>query len=162
MGFEIAGIARRFEPLARPFGKGLPQLLPLAALGRVDLGLIEAFDKRTAAEHVAVMAFLVGPGDRLDPEPGQRGIGGEGARQFEPVDDAERAVEPAAMRLRLAVRADEQAPPGAQIAADHVADAVDHRIEAGGGELLGEPVARGDILWRISRAMHPALVTAEL
>ena len=107
------------------------------------------------------MAFLVGPGDRLDAEPGTRSIRGDGAGQFEPVDDAERAVEPAAMRLRFAVRADQEAPGGARIAADHIADAVDHRIEPGLGEFVGEPLARGDILGRVGRPVHPGLVAPE-
>ena len=37
-----------------------------------------------------------------------RRVVGEGARQFERVDDTERAVQPAAMRLGFAVRADQK------------------------------------------------------
>src|SRR5207248_2596530 len=127
MGFEVADIARRIDELARPSGKPgidqrLAQLLALAALGRLDLIFAQPAGKRPAAEHVAVMPFFVGPGDRLNAEPGERGISGEGARQFEPIDDAERAVEPATMWLGLAVRADQQPPLGMRIASDHIAD----------------------------------------
>ena len=66
------------------------------------------------------------------------------------------------MRLSLAVRADEQPPRGARIAPDHIADAVDHRIEPGLGEFVGEPLARGDILGRVGRPVHPGLVAPEL
>jgi hypothetical protein len=141
---------------------GLAQLLPLAAGGGVDLILAQRVGKGPAAEHVAVMAFLVGPGDSLDAEPDERIIGGDGAGQFEPVDDAERAVEPAAMRLGLAVRSDQQPSGGVPIAADHVADAVDHRIEPGLGEFLDEPLARGDVVRRVGRPVHPGLVASEI
>ena len=107
------------------------------------------------------MALLVGPGDRLDAESGERIIGGDGAGQFEPVDHPERAVEPAAMRLGFAVRADEQPPRGARIAPDHVADAVDDGIEPGRREFVGEPLARRDILGRLGRPVHPGLVLPE-
>ena len=72
--------------------------------------LVERAGERAAAEHVAVMPFLVGPGDRSMPSPAQLRVGGEGARQLERVDHAERAVEPAAIGLGLAVRADQQPP----------------------------------------------------
>ncbi len=75
------------------------------------------------------MPFLVGPGGDLDAEPGAIGVGGKGAGELEPVDHAERAVEPAAVGLGLAVRADEQPPPRAAMTADDVADAVDDRVE---------------------------------
>ena len=57
------------------------------------------------------MPFLVGPGGDLDAEPGAIRVGGKGAGEFEPVDHAQRAVEPAAIGLGLAVRADQQPPP---------------------------------------------------
>src|SRR5439155_11141374 len=114
MRFEIAHIALRIEPLAWPAGKpGLgergAQQHAVAAAPGLDLALRQCVGEGPAAEHIAEMAFLVGPGDRLDAEPGESWSRGDGARQFERVDDAERAVEPAAMRLGLAVRADEQA-----------------------------------------------------
>ena len=107
------------------------------------------------------MPFLVRPGDRLDAEPGAIRVVAEGARQFERVDDAERAVQPAAARLRLAVRADQQSPLGIARAADHVSDAVDHRVEPRLGEFVGEPLARGDIDGRIGRPVDAGLVAAE-
>src|SRR5258707_509616 len=107
------------------------------------------------------MAFLVRPGDRLDAEPGERRIRSDRAGQFEPIDDAERAVEPAAMRLGLAVRADKQPPLGAWIAADHIADAIDHRVEPGLDNFAGEPLPRCEVLGRISRPVYAGLVSAE-
>jgi hypothetical protein len=106
--------------------------------------------------------LLVGPRDALDAEPGEAGVGGESARQLQRVDDAERAVEPAALRLGLAVRADQQAPRRARRAAEYIADPVDDRFEPGLGVLLGEPVARGHVDRGIGRAVDPGLVAAEL
>ncbi len=167
MRFEIADIARRVDPLARPAGKpGARQRLAqrravVAASGLVDLVLAERADERAAAEIIAVMAFLVGPGGDLDAEPGAIRIGGKGAGQFEPVDHAQRAVEPAAIGLGLAVRADQQPAPRPGIAADHIADAVDHRVEPGLAQLVGEPMPRRDIDRRIGRAVDAGLVAAE-
>ncbi len=56
------------------------------------------------------MPLLVGPGGNLDAEPGAIGVGGEGAGEFEAVDHPQGAVEPAAIGLGLAVRADQQPP----------------------------------------------------
>src|SRR4029077_19545639 len=92
-------------------GERVAQLFAGTVGVTVDLVLAEPAGAGAAAEHVAVMPFLVGPGDRLDAQTFELGVGGEGARQFEPVDDAERAVEPAAPRLRLAVRPAQQPPP---------------------------------------------------
>ena len=109
------------------------------------------------------MAFLVSPGGDIDAEPGAVRVGGEGARQLEAVDHAQRAVEPAAIGLGLAVRADQQAPPlGRPIAADHIADAVDDRVEPGLAQLPGQPMPRLDIDRRIGRPMNAGLVPTEL
>ena len=107
------------------------------------------------------MAFLVGPGGDLDAEPGAIRVGGKGAGEFEPVDHAQRAVEPAAIGLGLAVRADQQPALRPGIAADDVADAVDDRLEPGLAEFLGEPMPRLDIDRRIGRPMDAGLVAAE-
>ena len=167
MSFEIADIAPGIELLARPagepgFGERSAQRYAVAAAARVDLAFGERAGEGAAAEHVAEMAFLVGPGDRLDSEPVERRIGGEGPRQLKRVDDAERAVEPAPAGLRLAVRSDEEPPRPVRVAADDIADAVDDRVETGRCELLGEPVARGDILLGIGRPVHAGLVAAKI
>jgi len=107
------------------------------------------------------MAFLVGPGDAIDAKPGESGVGGEGARQLQRVDDAERAVEPAAPGLRLAVRADQQVPLRDVVAAEDIADPVDLGDQSGLGEFLGEPMARGHVDFRIGRAVDPGVVAAE-
>ena len=166
MGFEIADIARRVERLARPagiprLGQRVAELLAVAALRGGDLVLAQRAGERAAAEHVAVMPLLVRPRHRLDAEALQRGVRSKSARQFERIDDTERAVEPAAVRLRLAVRADEQPARGAGVAADDIADAVDDRVEPGGGKLFGQPLPRGDILWRIGWPVHTGLVAPE-
>ncbi len=167
MRFEVADITRGIDLLTLPAGEpGLFQRLgerhAVAALAGGELVLADRRGERAAAEHLAVMPLLVGPGDRIDAEPVAIRIGGEGARQLDRVDDAERAVEPAAIGLRLAVRADQQTAAGGMVAAKDIADAVDLGNEAGGGELLGEPMARGDVVGRIGRAMHAGLVASEL
>jgi hypothetical protein len=166
MGLEIAEVPPRLDLDARlpgePGGRQrVAERDPVAAAAAVDLGLVEHAGERAAAEHVAVMAFLVGPGDRLDAEPGEVGIAAKGARHLQRVDHPERAIEPAAFRLGLAVRADQQAAGRVGRAAKDIADAVDHRFEARLGELPGEPVARGDIGFGIGRAVDPGLVAAE-
>ena len=164
MRFEIADIARRIDPLARPSGKTgafqrLAQRRPvIAAAGLVDLVFGERVGKRAAAEIVAVMAFLVRPGDDLD---AASRIVGKDARELQPIDDAERAVEPAAIGLGFAVRADQQTPLRTRIAPDHIADAVDHGVEPGLAKLVGQPMPRLDIDRRIGRAVNAGLVAAE-
>ncbi len=167
MGFEIADMAAGFEMFARPAGEPGPRQrlaqrrAVVAALRLVDLVLAERADERAAAEIAAVMAFLVGPGGDLDAEPGAIRVGGKGAGQFQPVNHPQGAVEPAAIGLGLAVRADQQPPPRPGIAADHIADAVDHRLEPGLAQLAGEPMPRLDIDRRIGRAMDTGLIAAE-
>src|SRR5438067_4288927 len=65
------------------------------------------------------------------------------------------------MRLRFAMRADQQPALRIAIAADHIADAVDDRVKPGLGEFFGQPLPRGDVLGRIGRPVHPGLVAAE-
>ena len=76
------------------------------------------------------MALLIGPGGDLDAEPGAIGVGGKRAGKFYAVDDAERAVEPAAIGLGFAVRADEQPTLRTTMISDDVADAVNDRDRA--------------------------------
>ena len=83
------------------------------------------------------MPLLVGPGGDLDAKAGAIGVGGESAGEFEPIDHAKGAVEPAAIGLSFAVRADQQPAMCFRIIADYIADAVDDRIEPG----LAQPAA---------------------
>src|SRR6516225_1422177 len=167
MRFEIAGVTPGLDLLARPPGKsgalqGLAQRRAVVAPSDpIDLLLGKHAGKRMAAEKALVMAFLVGPGGDIDAEPGAARFSGKSARQLEPVDHPERAVEPTAIGLGLAVRADQQPPPRRGIAAEHIADAVDDRVEPGFAQPLGQPIARGDIDRRIGRPVHPGLVPAE-
>src|SRR5262249_26991349 len=114
-----------------------------------------------AAEKALVVAFLVRPSGNVDAEPGAARICGKGAGQLEPVDHAERAVEPAAIGLGLTVRSHQQPPPRPRIAADYIADAVDQWVEPGFPQLLGEPMPRLDINGRIGRPMDTGLVAPE-
>src|SRR5215469_6678809 len=107
------------------------------------------------------MAFLVGPGDSVDTDPGTVRILGKSARKLQSVDDAERTVEPAAIGLGLAVRAEQQHPPRAWIAADDVADPIDYRVEPRLAKFFGQPVSRLNVGGRISRPVDAALVAAE-
>ncbi len=53
------------------------------------------------------MALLVGPGHHVQPKLRTAGIGREGPRELKGVDDPQRPVEPAAIGLGFAVRADQ-------------------------------------------------------
>ena len=167
MRFEIADMTAGFELFARAAGKPgarqrLAQRHPIvAALRPVDLIVAERADERAAAEIAAVMAFLVGPGGDLDAEPGTIGVGGKGARELKPVDHPQCAIEPAAIGLGLAVRADQEPPLCPRVASDDVADAVDGRIEPGFAQFPGKPVPRFDIDRRIGRAVDAGFVAAE-
>src|SRR6185437_10072506 len=75
MGFEITDIARRIDLLALPAGEpGFFQRIgerhAVAALAGGELLLADRAGKGAAAEHLAVMPLLIGPGDRVDAEPG--------------------------------------------------------------------------------------------
>src|SRR3984893_5718780 len=148
MRFEIADIALGVDPLALTIGKtGALQSLAqrcavVATPDPVDFFFGESVGKRAAAEKVAVVTFLVRPSGDLDAEPRTAGVRGKGPGQLEPVDHPERAVEPAAIGLGLAVRADQQPPTGQGIPAEHIATAVDHRVEPGLAIFLREPVPR--------------------
>jgi hypothetical protein len=60
------------------------------------------------------------------------------------------------------MRADEEAPGRLICPAEHIADAVDDRVEPGLGIFLGEPMARGDIDLGIGRPVDAGLVAAEI
>ena len=107
------------------------------------------------------MAFLVRPGGSLDAEPAASRVRGKGPSQLKRVDHPERAVEPAAIRLGLAVRADQEPPLGRGIAADNVAYAVDHRVEPGLAQLPSQPMPRLDVDRRIGRPVHTGFVAAK-
>jgi hypothetical protein len=83
------------------------------------------------------------------------------SRDLEPVDHAHGAVEPAALGLGVAVRADEKGLAGAARAPDHVAHAVDAGVEPGLGEAADQPAARGHVDRRERLAHDPVAVRAE-
>ena len=84
------------------------------------------------------------------------------ARDLQPVDHTQRAIQPAGVRLRLDMAAEQQLRPVAARTADDVADAVDLRLQPGLGHPRGQPMARLHVLRRISRPMHAGLVFADL
>ena len=107
------------------------------------------------------MALLVAPGRDVDAHVAHIRILAERARRLEPVDDAERAIEPAGMVLAFDMRAGEKMRTACAAVADHGADAVDARVQPGLVEPVAKPMARLDVLRREGRAMHAGLVSAE-
>ena len=101
------------------------------------------------------MAFLIGPCRDVDAVP-------ERAGNLQAVDHAQRAIQPAGVRLRLDVAAEQQVRPLAARASDDVADAVDLRIKAGLGHARRKPVPRFDILRRVGGPVHAGLVRTDL
>src|SRR5262249_60663080 len=112
------GVARRIDRNARAarvagLRQRLAQKRAFGAVARlVDVFFAQHADKRAAAHEVAEVAFLVGERHDVDAKPGAGRLFGERARSFERVDQAERAVEPAGVVLRLDVRAREHFASG--------------------------------------------------
>ena len=128
----------------------------------IDVRFGEHPDERAAAHEVAEMPFLVAERRDIDAEAGAGRVLGEGPRRLQRVDDAERAVEPAGMVLRLDVGAGEHLAAGRAGKSQHVADAVDDRLEPGLSHALGQPLARRHVLGREGRPVHAGLVGADL
>src|SRR3989454_5664234 len=134
---------------------------PLAVDGRhrLDPREVELTAEGARAEEAPVAAFLVAP--RRDGERAAvRGVGlTDRLERLEPRQDAERAVEDAALGHRVDVRAREHrgsvGPERAESeGAEDVARAVHPRLEPRGGELPREPGARLFVLRRPARARH--------
>src|SRR2546427_341447 len=134
---------------------------PLAVDGchRLDPREVEPTAEGARAEEAPVAAFLVAP--RCDGERAAvRGVGlTDRLERLEPRQDAERAVEDAALGHRVDVRAREHrgsvGPERAESeGAEDVARAVHPRLEPRGGELPREPGARLFVLRRPARARH--------
>ena len=104
------------------------------------------------------MAFLVRPRGDLDDA---SCIAVKDAGELQPINDAQGAVEPAAIGLGLAMRTDQQPAAHPGIAADHITNPVDHRIEPRFAEFIGQPMPRLDVDRRIGRPVDPGLVAAE-
>src|SRR5947208_10642319 len=105
------------------------------------------------------MAFLVRPGGDLD---AASRIAVKDAGELQPINDAQGAVEPAAVGLGFAMRTNQKPAHGAGIAANHIADPVNHGVEPGLAEFVGQPVPPLDLDRRIGRAVDTGLVAAEL
>ncbi len=134
----------------------------LAVARGIDLGLLDQPGEAARADHATPVAFLVGPRDHVDGEMRGRRVLGQGTGDLEPVDHAHHAVEPAAAGLGIRVRADQHARARLRAAADHVADAVDLRLQPGLLHAVGQPVPALDVLRRQVGAMHAGLVAAEV
>ena len=127
----------------------------------IDFLFGEIADERPAAEKISKMPLLIGPGGDFDREIRTTGILVESACNFEPIDDAERAIEPARMVLRLRMRADQQPRTWFSRPGENIADAVDRRVKTGRRQLLDEPGSRRHVLRRIGRPMHAGLIFPE-
>ncbi len=101
------------------------------------------------------MALLVRPGRDIDPA-------AKRARDLQAIDHAQRAIQPAGMRLRLDMAAEQQLRAIAARAAEDIADAVDLGLQPGLGQTCRQPMARLHVLRRICRPMHAGLVFADL
>src|SRR5712692_2776118 len=131
MRLKVPGVAPGIDGEARAAGiAGLRQRVAhghaAGAVARlVEVLLGEQADERPAAHEVEEVPFLVAEGGHVDAEPGHCRVCRERSRRLARVDDAERAVEPAGMVLRLDVRAGEHFSPGRAAKTQYVADAVD-------------------------------------
>ena len=161
MGFEERDLPARLEAarLAAQAGRldRIGELVPVRRLRDRHRLRIERVDEREAAEKCEVGAFLVLEADGIDADAGSAGLLG-GARDLETVDDAERAIEPAATRHGIAVGADEDGllPLGGR-AIDR-AEAIDRRVEPGRAKARGEPLPRLDVRRRERDAVDTGLV----
>ena len=143
--------ARQTRPVPAPRATASPSRLR----ARVDLGVGHQTAERTAAEERAEMAFLVGPRCDVD-------AAAERARR--PPGRRSRPARHPASRHAAASRHGCRAAacgPRAARASDDVADAVDFRISPASVMLLGQPVARCDIIGRVGRPMHAGLVLSD-
>src|SRR5690242_12675016 len=168
MRLEVTAIAALLEMLTRlAFEAGRLERVAhrraFVAMPRlVDLGVAEHPDERAAADHLAPMALLVSPRGDVDREMRGLWVLGERARDLQPVDHAHHAVEPAATRLGVGMRAEQDARAGLGTLAQHRANAVDHRLEPRLLHATGQPVPALDVLRRQVRAVHASLVAAEI
>ena len=165
MRLEEPGVARRIDLEPRPariagaVERRAHRGAVVAVARLVDVRLAEHADKRAAAEERAEMALLVAECRDVDAD--LAGLLGQRPRGFERIDDAECAVEPAGMILGFEMRAGEHLAAGRARAAEHIADAVDRRLEAGLRHAFGQPLARHDVFGREGRTMDAGLVGAE-
>ncbi len=167
MRFEIADVLGRRDRLALPprdaraFERRAQRRTVVLVASAADLVFRGVANEGAAAEKDAEMPFLVRPRRHLDRQIGASPIFTEGAGDFQPVDDAESAVEPARVVLRLAVRTDQQLSAGGCRTPEHVADPIDRRVETGVRETPREPSARLDVLGREGWPMDAGLVSAK-
>jgi hypothetical protein len=159
MHFERALVAALLErdpgQAGEPGGfQGGPQRRARLAVARgIDIGLAQVADKRAAADEVTPMRLLVGIGADIDRQ--------AAAGEFERAHDAEHAVEPTGMVLRLDMAAGEQVRAGPAMPPEHVADAVDGGVEPGLGHAGHQPVPAFHVLRAEGRAVHASPVGAD-
>jgi len=164
MGFEIGAVAPRIEADQSAFTQAelrQPVDQPLASLG-LDTGqrsVGEFAAERPAAEAGEPSAFLVGKRNHVDPD-ASRGAAPR-ARQLKTKDDAERTIEPPAVRHAVAVRPDENALLRIRCAAVDRADSIDRRLETGRLHLVQKPAAGFEVGVAESRTADAGPLLAE-
>jgi hypothetical protein len=149
--FDKTGIAAGHKPLARHVGQPrFAQRLGECHTAMVDRPLLHLRRQRagqgTAAEAAHETRLLVLERHRIHREVTRGAIRGERANHLQPIDHAERAIEPAPGGLRVGVRANQQRLAGIAGAPDHVANAIDRRVEPRLFITLFEPAARLHVL----------------
>ena len=122
------------------------RLAVIAVGGGVDLALFKDAEEGFRAEERTVMALLVTQGNDIDAAIGEAAVIGNGASGFQPVDHAERTVEPAGMVLALQMRPGKEFRPRRLAPPEDRADPVYARIEPGLAHAAGKPVPRLHVL----------------
>ena len=127
--------------IARASASGMPSFDFAASDFRVGDVLAE----RTAAQAGQEPALLVLECDDVDADPRSASRLDRGASDLKAVDDAQRTVEPAALRDRVRMRTDEDRAIGVGIATVYVPDAIHLRRKAGFAHPAHQPAPRFDI-----------------
>lgn len=167
VGFQISEIAGGIDGSPLETGKAgavkrLPQHHPGREIsGAIDLGFIQHANRRAAAEETCKMRLLIGEDGRVH----ARAAGCAGLKErpgdFQPIDDAHCAIEPASVVLRIGMRADEQQPPRRRVLADYVADPVHSGGKAGFLHTRHQPAACRHVVRRIGGTVDAGLVGSE-
>jgi hypothetical protein len=144
MRLKVAEITSGLHRCARPScetcrGQGIAQDRARTVMTPIDLGFRQQPAERPAADKRAEMPLLVRPRGDID-------AAAQTTRDLQPIDHAQRAIQPAGVGLRLDMAAEQQLRAVAARAANNVADAVDLGLQPGLGHPRGEPVARPHVV----------------
>ena len=147
VGGMAFGIELQERAAAQPCrGDHIPQRPVVPARRRGDVLGSELAAKGATAEAAVQGTFFVLKGDHVNGAVCRLVAFAEGAGDLQSVDDAEGTIQPAATRLGIGVRTDQQRRPSASRAPEDIPDAIDLGIESGCAHALDEPVARLDVL----------------